>query len=71
MHLRILGFVGTNALLVGLLGPEHMQEEVNIRRTGRFQYTGTYVVREKGLYQLYVRWGDSDVPDSPFIVEVS
>ncbi len=58
-------------LLVGLLGPEHMQEEVTVKRTGKWQYTGTFAVREKGLYQLFVRWGEQDVPESPFLVEVS
>ena len=62
---------GTNALSVGLLGPELMSEEVSVRRASRFQYAVTYLVREKGTYHVLVKWGDDPVPDSPFVVECS
>lgn len=61
----------TNALSVGLLGPELMSEEVSVRRASRFQYAVSYLVREKGTYHVLVKWGDDPVPDSPFVVECS
>ncbi|XP_039626735.1 filamin-B isoform X2 [Polypterus senegalus] len=61
---------GKNMLLVGMLGPTNPCEEVSVKHLGSNQYTVSYVVKEKGVYILAVRWGDEDVPGSPFHITV-
>ncbi|XP_058718386.1 filamin-C-like isoform X2 [Poecile atricapillus] len=59
---------GTNMLLVGVHGPKAPCEEVHVKHEGNRIYTVTYSVRERGEYVLLLRWGDRDVPGSPFRV---
>ncbi|XP_064559227.1 filamin-C isoform X1 [Zonotrichia leucophrys gambelii] len=59
---------GTNMLLVGVHGPKAPCEEVHVKHEGNRVYTVTYSVRERGEYVLLLRWGDRDVPGSPFRV---
>ncbi|KFO62255.1 Filamin-A, partial [Corvus brachyrhynchos] len=60
--------LGTNMLLVGVHGPKAPCEEVHVKHEGNRVYTVTYSVRERGEYVLLLRWGDRDVPGSPFRV---
>ncbi|XP_064175353.1 filamin-C-like isoform X3 [Anguilla rostrata] len=61
---------GTNMLMVGIHGPKTPCEEVYVKHMGNRVYNVTYTVREKGDYILIVKWGDENVPGSPFRVSV-
>ncbi|XP_041442540.1 filamin-C isoform X2 [Xenopus laevis] len=61
---------GTNMLMVGVHGPKTPCDEVYVKHTGNRQYNVTYTVKDKGDYILIVKWGDQNVPGSPFQVAV-
>ncbi|NWH74854.1 FLNA protein, partial [Piaya cayana] len=61
---------GTNMLMVGVHGPKTPCEEVYVKHVGNRIYNVTYTVKEKGDYVLILRWGDENVPGSPFRVTV-
>ncbi|XP_029681359.1 filamin-C isoform X2 [Takifugu rubripes] len=61
---------GTNMLMVGVHGPKAPCEEVYVKHMGNRMYNVTYTVKEQGSYILIVKWGDENVPGSPFHVTV-
>ncbi|XP_036374347.1 filamin-A-like isoform X7 [Megalops cyprinoides] len=61
---------GMNMLMVGVHGPKTPCEEVYVKHMGNRMYNVTYTVKEKGDYILIVKWGDENVPGSPFCVTV-
>ncbi|XP_035281892.1 filamin-C isoform X9 [Anguilla anguilla] len=61
---------GTNMLMVGVHGPKTPCEEVYVKHMGNRMYNVTYTVKEKGDYILIVKWGDDNVPGSPYHVTV-
>ncbi|KAM4570007.1 filamin-C-like isoform 1-T1 [Odontesthes bonariensis] len=61
---------GTNMLMVGVHGPKAPCEEVYVKHMGNRMYSVTYTVKEQGSYILIVKWGDENVPGSPFHVTV-
>ncbi|XP_028307385.1 filamin-C [Gouania willdenowi] len=61
---------GTNMLMVGIHGPKAPCEEVFVKHMGNRIYNVTYTVKEQGEYILIVRWGDNNIPGSPFKVNV-
>ncbi|XP_031754945.1 filamin-C isoform X2 [Xenopus tropicalis] len=61
---------GTNMLMVGVHGPKTPCEEVYVKHMGNRLYNVTYTVKDKGDYILIVKWGDQNVPGSPFQVAV-
>ncbi|KAJ8373574.1 hypothetical protein SKAU_G00041540 [Synaphobranchus kaupii] len=61
---------GSNMLMVGVHGPKTPCEEVYVKHMGNRVYNVTYTVKEKGDYILIVKWGDENVPGSPFRVTV-
>ncbi|XP_064417245.1 filamin-C isoform X3 [Latimeria chalumnae] len=61
---------GTNMLMVGVHGPKTPCEEVYVKHMGNRVYNVTYTIKEKGDYILIVKWGDENVPGSPFHVTV-
>ncbi|XP_061106618.1 filamin-A isoform X5 [Conger conger] len=61
---------GTNMLMVGVHGPKTPCEEVYVKHMGNRMYNVTYTVKEKGDYILIVKWGDENVPGSPYHVTV-
>lgn len=61
---------GTNMLMVGVHGPKAPCEEVYVRHVGGRRYSVTYAVKDPGGYILIVKWGDDNVPGSPFHVSV-
>uniref|UniRef100_A0A3P8URD4 Filamin C n=1 Tax=Cynoglossus semilaevis TaxID=244447 RepID=A0A3P8URD4_CYNSE len=61
---------GTNMLMVGVHGPKTPCEEVYVKHMGNRMYNVTYTVKEQGSYILIVKWGDDNVPGSPFHVTV-
>ncbi|XP_025106447.1 filamin-A-like isoform X3 [Pomacea canaliculata] len=61
---------GNNILYVGMMGPKQPCEELVVKYAGNNQYTINYTVKTQGNYILIVRWGEEDIPGSPFAVEV-
>ncbi|XP_076469743.1 LOW QUALITY PROTEIN: filamin-A-like [Babylonia areolata] len=61
---------GNNMMFVGMMGPEVPVDELIIRFVGNCKYSVTYNVKMKGRYILIVRWGEQDIPGSPFNVQV-
>ncbi|XP_029282067.1 filamin-C-like [Cottoperca gobio] len=61
---------GTNMLMVGVHGPKTPCEEVYVKHMGNRMYNVTYTVKEQGSYILIAKWGDENVPGSPFHVTV-
>ncbi|XP_072310047.1 filamin-C isoform X2 [Eucyclogobius newberryi] len=61
---------GTNMLMVGVHGPKTPCEEVYVKHMGNRMYNVTYTVKEQGSYILIVKWGDENIPGSPFHVTV-
>ncbi|GFR73948.1 filamin-C [Elysia marginata] len=61
---------GNNMMFVGMMGPKGPCEELIVKHQGNLQYNVQYMVRETGRYMLIVRWGEDDIPGSPFAVEV-
>lgn len=63
-------FIGNNMLYIGMYGPKGPCEEVQVKHMGRNQYQVNYYVRERGDYILVVKWGEDNIPGSPYRVEV-
>ncbi|GFN93493.1 filamin-c [Plakobranchus ocellatus] len=61
---------GNNIMYVGMMGPKGPCEELIVKHQGNLQYNVQYMVRDSGRYMLIVRWGEQDIPGSPFAVEV-
>uniref|UniRef100_A0A4W6F0Q2 Filamin C n=1 Tax=Lates calcarifer TaxID=8187 RepID=A0A4W6F0Q2_LATCA len=61
---------GTNMLMVGVHGPHTPCEEVYVKHMGNKLYNVTYTVKDKGSYTVIVKWGDDNVPGSPYKVVV-
>ncbi|KAG7221104.1 hypothetical protein INR49_017545 [Caranx melampygus] len=61
---------GTNMLMVGVHGPHTPCEEVYVKHMGNKLYNVTYTVKEKASYTVIVKWGDDNVPGSPYKVVV-
>ncbi|XP_075967349.1 filamin-C isoform X7 [Anarhichas minor] len=57
---------GTNMLMVGVHGPKTPCEEVYVKHMGNRMYNVNYTVKEQGSYILIVKWGDDNIPGSPF-----
>lgn len=54
-------------LCVGMIGPSGLPEpELNVRKNTATAYTVSYKVIEQGEHTLVIKWGDEDVPGSPF-----
>lgn len=51
-------------------GPKSPVDELTVKFIGNNQYTINYTVKQQGQYILIVRWGEEDIPGSPFAVEV-
>ncbi len=64
------GRAGNNILYVGVYGPVTPCDEVVIKHLGQKRYSVDYVVRERGKYIIFVKWGDDHVPGSPYHIEV-
>lgn len=61
---------GSNMLMVGVHGPQAPCEEVYVKHMGNKQYNVTYTVKDKGSYTVIVKWGDDNIPGSPYKVVV-
>lgn len=61
---------GHSILFVGLYNPKGPCEEVQVKHTGKNTFTVNYYIRERSEYSLFVMWGQSHIPGSPFAIEV-
>ncbi|XP_054475301.1 filamin-A-like isoform X2 [Anoplopoma fimbria] len=61
---------GTNMLMVGVHGPQTPCEEVYVKHMGQKIYNVTYTVKDNGNYTVIVKWGDDNIPGSPYKVVV-
>ncbi|BFZ03233.1 hypothetical protein BsWGS_06272 [Bradybaena similaris] len=60
---------GNAVLFVGMISPTGVPvAELTIKKANPTTYNVTYKVQEAGEHGLYIRWGDDEVPGSPFIV---
>lgn len=59
-----------NALLsVGMISPSGLPEaELNVKKNSATAYQVSYKVNETGDHSLFVKWGEDDIPGSPFIL---
>lgn len=58
---------GHALLTVGMIGPNGLPEpELSVRKNTATAYTVSYKVIEQGEHTLVIKWGDEDVPGSPF-----
>ena len=70
ISIPVFCFPGNNILYVGMKGPKSPVDELTVKFIGNNQYTINYTVKQQGQYILIVRWGEEDIPGSPFAVEV-
>uniref|UniRef100_A0A5K3FEG0 Calponin-homology (CH) domain-containing protein n=1 Tax=Mesocestoides corti TaxID=53468 RepID=A0A5K3FEG0_MESCO len=61
---------GNDVLYVGVSGPRVPCEEVNIKHVGDNLFNVQYSVRDRGRHYIMVKWGETHIPGSPFIVDV-
>ena len=62
---------GQALMMVGLMGPQgNPVEECTYKKTRGTNYQVNYKSAAKGEHQLTVRWGNEDVPGSPFTLMV-
>ncbi|XP_076459972.1 filamin-A-like isoform X2 [Babylonia areolata] len=60
---------GEALLTVGMIAPSGQPEaELSVKKTTKTSYTVTYKVTEIGEHVLHVKWGDEDIPGSPFVL---
>ncbi|OWF45693.1 Filamin-A [Mizuhopecten yessoensis] len=62
---------GNNILYVGMVGPKGPCEELCVKHQGSGIYKINYIVKEMGEYMLVVKWGQDNIPGSPFCVKVN
>lgn len=63
---------GQGQLLMGMLSPNgHPVQELSFKKTRMTVYTVSYIAPEKGDHTLTIRWGNEDIPGSPFSIPVS
>ncbi|VDO25310.1 unnamed protein product [Brugia timori] len=62
------GLAGDNILYVGLLTSKGPCEQVALQHLGNGQYVVKYLIQEEVKGFIYIKYGDVDVPGSPFAV---
>ena len=54
-------------LNVGMMTPSgNPEQELSVKKAGPTSYTVSYTCREPGEHLLSIKWGDEDIPGSPF-----
>ncbi|CAH8575360.1 unnamed protein product [Schistosoma haematobium] len=61
---------GNDVLLIGICGPKQASEEVVVKHLSNNQYTVSYRVFQSGKHFLVIKWGDQDIPGSPFVIDI-
>ena len=60
-------FPGNAMLTVGMINPSGNPEaELTVKRATAHSYTVSYMCKEPGEHSLSIKWGDEDIPGSPF-----
>ncbi|VDK52628.1 unnamed protein product [Anisakis simplex] len=62
------GMAGTNLLFVGVVTTKGPCEEVIVRHTGQGSYTVTYRIQDRVKGFVFVKYGDTNIPGSPFAI---
>ena len=60
---------GANVLFVAVLGPGG-QEQVHVKHMEDNKFLVEFMMEESGKHILYIKWGDQNIPGSPFLLEV-
>uniref|UniRef100_A0A0N5A0K9 Calponin-homology (CH) domain-containing protein n=1 Tax=Parastrongyloides trichosuri TaxID=131310 RepID=A0A0N5A0K9_PARTI len=63
------GLTGPNLLYVGVCTPKGPCEEVSVKNHGRGQYIVNYKIMERQRAFVFIKYGDQQIPGSPFAVE--
>lgn len=64
------GSAGNNVLYCAVYGPKGPSDEVFVKHLGCNLYQVSYTVKERGDHVVIIKWGDENIPGSPFKVEV-
>ncbi|XP_067124657.1 LOW QUALITY PROTEIN: filamin-A-like [Centruroides vittatus] len=64
------GSAGNNVLYCAVYGPKGPSDEVFVKHLGCNMYQVSYTVKERGDHVVIIKWGDENIPGSPFRVEV-
>ncbi|OQR80177.1 filamin-C-like [Tropilaelaps mercedesae] len=59
---------GNNMLYCSVFGPKGPCDETFVKHMGRNMYNVTYQCKERGDHIIIVKWGDENIPGSPFKV---
>lgn len=63
---------GNAMLMVGMITPTgNPLEEVTYKKQRATVYQVNYKTKEKGDHTLNIRWGNEDIPGSPFTIQVA
>ena len=60
---------GADVLFAAVLGPEG-QEQVHVKHKEGNKYLVEFRMTERGKHILYIKWGEQNIPGSPFLLEV-
>ncbi|KHJ89539.1 Filamin/ABP280 repeat protein [Oesophagostomum dentatum] len=63
------GLAGQNILMVGVVTAKGPCEEVMVRHQGNGHYIVTYKVPERVKGFIFIKYGDEEIPGSPFAIE--
>ena len=62
-------FSGQSLLTVGMMDHKgHPEPELMIKKNSPTEFTVSYKIHEIGEHTLQVKWGDEDIPGSPFLL---
>lgn len=69
-HVEIIDdrFAGNNLLFVGVVTTKGPCEEVTVRHNGQGHYVVTYRIQDRVKGFIFVKYGDANVPGSPFAI---
>ena len=57
---------------MGMVTPSgNFVDELSVKKTRGTNYTVNYKPNEKGEHTLNIRWGQADIPGSPFSIAVA
>lgn len=61
--------LGAAMLMVGMISPSGIAEpELLVKKNTKTEFTVSFKVQEVGDHTLVVKYGDEDIPGSPFIL---
>lgn len=55
--------------MIGMIAPSGLPEpELTVKKASNVSYAVSYKVTEIGEHILHIKWGDEDIPGSPFLL---